>query len=72
MTFVTFKENNASGFRHNYTFLNSIIQNNSHLKYIHSPFNYKSKYYDIIFHYDKLFQNYDFTLLTRKKERSTR
>ena len=59
MTYITFKENPGAGIGHNtysvWSLIFLIFKYKTHLKYIHTNFNHKSNYYDIILQYDKLF-----------------
>lgn len=61
MTYITFKENKGAGIGHNSYNLLSLIylifKYKTHLKFIHTNFDKKSNYYDIILQYDKLFDH---------------
>ena len=61
MTYITLKENNGAGIGHNSRYLNNLIylvHSKSNLKYLHTPFQLKSEYYDIILQYNKIFENH--------------
>ena len=60
MTYITLKENEGAGIGHNSCYINNLIylvHSKSNLKYLHTPFQHKSKYYDIILQYNKIYEN---------------
>lgn len=61
MTYITLKENYGAGIGHNsyyVYYLIYIVNSKPNLKYLHTPFQKKSYYWDVILQYHKIFESY--------------